>query len=160
MAYLCVGRPDAANAALDAAVDMGVISVSPGALAVLADLKRRDAFMFRAVNAPGLRGWRKFGALYDAMTHPGEDHRALAAELKAFLDENGGSARTYSLLNSIGDYEKPLLLTYQWIPAMHAYRRSPEFKAHMTASGLPDYWRRHGFPSQCEPVGDDDFECR
>jgi TolB-like protein/tetratricopeptide (TPR) repeat protein len=160
MAYLCLGRRDAANAALDAAVDLGVMSVSPGALAVLADLERRDAFMFHAINSPGLRGWRKFGALYDAMTRPGEDHQALAAELKAFLDDTGGSARTYSLLNSIGNYERPLLLTYHWIPAMRAYRQSPEFKAHMMASGLPDYWRRHGFPPQCKPVGDDDFECR
>jgi hypothetical protein len=52
-----------------------------------------------------------------------------------------------------------MLLTYHWIPAMRVYRRSPEFKAHMTASGLPDYWRKHGFPPQCKPVGKDDFEC-
>ncbi len=24
---------------------------------------------------------------------------------------------------------------------------------------LPDYWRKHGFPPQCKPVGKDDFEC-
>ena len=42
---------------------------------------------------------------------------------------------------------------------MRGYRRSPEFKAHATASGLPDYWRKHGFPPQCKAVGSDDFEC-
>jgi hypothetical protein len=42
---------------------------------------------------------------------------------------------------------------------MRAYRRSPEFKAHMTASGLPDYWRKHGFPPQCRAIGTDDFAC-
>jgi len=25
--------------------------------------------------------------------------------------------------------------------------------------GVLDYWRNHGFPPQCRPVGDDDFEC-
>ena len=25
--------------------------------------------------------------------------------------------------------------------------------------GLPEYWRKHGFPPQCRPIGDDDFEC-
>ena len=58
------------------------------------------------------------------------DHRALAAELEAFLDETEASMRAYSLLNAIGDYKRPMLLTFHWIPAMRAYRRSPEFKAH------------------------------
>jgi tetratricopeptide (TPR) repeat protein len=25
---------------------------------------------------------------------------------------------------------------------------------------LHDYWRKHGFPPQCRPIGDSDFECR
>lgn len=75
------------------------------------------------------------------------------------FDETGASVRAYSILNALGDHERPLLLTYHWIPAMRAYRRSPEFKAHMTASGLHAYWAKHGFPPQCKPVGKDDFEC-
>jgi TolB-like protein len=156
---LSLERTDAANAVVDAAVDAGVITLSPVALVVLVDLKRRDAFLYQAANAPGLRGWRKFGALYDAISRPGDDHRALAAELKAFLNETEASMWTYQLLNAIGDYERPLLGTYHWLPAMRAYRRSPEFKAHMKASGLPHYWRKHGFPPQCRPVGNDDFKC-
>ena len=159
MGHLSLGRTAAANAAVDAAADAGVISLSPGMLAALVDLKRRDAFLFHAANSPALRGWRKFGALYDAISRPGEDHRALAAELETFLDETDASIRAYSLLNASGDYERPILVTYQWIPAMRAYRRSPEFKAHETASGLPDYWRKYGFPPQCKAVGSKDFKC-
>ena len=158
-AQLSLGRPQAANAVVDAAVDAGVISLNPVMLCALADLRRREAFLFLAVNAPTLRGWRKFGALYDAINHPGVDHRALAAELEVFLDETEASMRAYALLNAIGDYGRPLLGTQHWTPAMRGYRRSPEFKAHSTASGLPDYWRKHGFPPQCRAVGSDDFKC-
>jgi TolB-like protein/Tfp pilus assembly protein PilF len=158
-AHLSLGRVDAANKVIDAAADAGVLPANPLTLLTLADLKRRDAFLFQAFNGPLLRGWRKFGALYDALSRPGQDHRALAAELEAFLDEAGAPARAYGLLNAIGDYERPLVGVYHWLPAMRAYRRSPEFKTHMTASGLPDYWRKHGFPPQCRPVGSDDFKC-
>ena len=153
-----MGRPDAANAVVDATVDAGVLSPSPALLHTLVALKRRDAFLFQAVSAPALRGWRKFGALYDALSRPGGDHRALAAELKAFLDETKGSMRTYALLNAIGDYKRPLLV-HSLDTGDARYRRSPEFKAHMTASGLPDYWRKHGFPLQCKAVGSKDFKC-
>ena len=81
-------------------------------LVALVDLKRRDAFLFQAINAPALRGWRKFGALYDALSRPGEDHRALAAELEAFFDETEASMRAYALLNAIGDYKRPMLVTF------------------------------------------------
>ena len=160
MANLSLGRTAAANAAVDAAVDAGVLTASPHTLVTLADLKRRDAFQFLAINAPQLRGWRKFGALYDALSRPGEDHRALAAELEAFLNETEAPMRTYALLNAIGDYRRPMAnIMLHWLPATRGYRRSPEFKAHITASGLPDYWRKHGFPQQCRPVGRDDFKC-
>jgi hypothetical protein len=63
------------------------------------------------------------------------------------------------ILNALGDYERPPLLTLHWTGPLAAYRRSPQFKEHAVASGLPDYWRKHGFPPQCRPVGQEDFEC-
>jgi adenylate cyclase len=156
--YVGLGRTQDANAVVDAAVDAGLLPATPSTLVTLVNLKRREAFLFQAANTPALRGWRKFGSLYDALSRPGEDHRAMTAELEKILDETGAPIRAYSLLNALGDYKRPTSMML-WSPTLRAYRRSPEFKVHAIASGLPEYWRKHGFPPQCRPVGRDDFKC-
>jgi TolB-like protein/tetratricopeptide (TPR) repeat protein len=158
MELISMGRNDEASAVIDAAVDTGAFAVGPGQMLLLAELRRRDAFLQLSLNVPGLRGFRKFNALYDRLIGASEDPR-IAVEVKALFAENEASARAYVLLNALGDYERPLLLTLGWMGVMAPYRRSPEFKEHARASGLPEYWRRHGFPALCRPVGESDFEC-
>lgn len=46
-----------------------------------------------------------------------------------------------------------------WWPYPAEFRESPHRKRLIRAAGLPDFWRRHGFPTHCRPLGDDDFEC-
>jgi len=46
-----------------------------------------------------------------------------------------------------------------WDESHQNVRRAPQFKRHMKATGALDYWQEHGFPPQCRPIGDDDFEC-
>ena len=50
-------------------------------------------------------------------------------------------------------------LPYWWFPHPLEFRNSPHRKRLMQQIGLPVYWRKHGFPPHCRPVGDDDFEC-
>jgi adenylate cyclase len=50
-------------------------------------------------------------------------------------------------------------LSYWWFPYPLEFRNSPHRKRLMREIGLPEYWRKHGFPPQCKPVGKDDFEC-
>jgi hypothetical protein len=45
----------------------------------------------------------------------------------------------------------------QWEPGFPAFRSSPGFKQVVERMGLQRYWREHGFPPQCRPVGADDF---
>jgi adenylate cyclase len=40
-----------------------------------------------------------------------------------------------------------------------AWLRSPSRKQVMQQWHLPEYWRKHGFPPQCKPIGNSDFEC-
>ena len=160
---ISLGRLDEASAVVDAALDAGAFAQGPGQIILFAELKRPDAFKLMAISLPALRGLRKFDSLYDAMTDPGDD-KALAAEIKTLLAANKASARIGVLLNALGDFEEPPLIIAHWGAVMRAYRRSPAFKAHSRASGVDAYWRRHGFPPQCKPVGPQtadsgDFEC-
>ncbi len=50
-------------------------------------------------------------------------------------------------------------LPYWWYPYPLEFRSSPHRKRLIREVGLPVHWRKHGFPPQCKPVGEDDFEC-
>lgn len=40
-----------------------------------------------------------------------------------------------------------------------AMRQTSAFKATLNRLGLVDFYREHGWPERCQPVGEDDFEC-
>lgn len=46
-----------------------------------------------------------------------------------------------------------------WWHYQQDFRRSPYFKARIREMKIYDYWREHGWPDLCYPVGDEDFEC-
>lgn len=46
-----------------------------------------------------------------------------------------------------------------WYPFLEEFRASPHRKRLIREMGVYDYWRSHGFPPQCRPIGEDDFEC-
>jgi len=50
-------------------------------------------------------------------------------------------------------------LVAQWDPVRAEFRGSAAFRLLIERQGIPDYWREHGYPPQCRPVGDDDYEC-
>jgi hypothetical protein len=49
-------------------------------------------------------------------------------------------------------------LVAQWDPIRADFRSSAAFRSIIERQGIPDYWREHGYPPQCRPVGDD-YEC-
>ncbi len=46
-----------------------------------------------------------------------------------------------------------------WHPDAAEFRGTPQFKRLVRKLGIYDYWLERGFPRQCRPLGDDDFEC-
>jgi TolB-like protein len=50
------------------------------------------------------------------------------------------------------------LVSY-WDPVHAGFRNSPAFRRILEYLGVPAYWREHGYPPLCRPVGADDYEC-
>ena len=46
-----------------------------------------------------------------------------------------------------------------WHPDGDEFRTTPQFKTVVRELGVFEYWQARGFPPQCKPVGDNDFEC-
>ncbi len=71
------------------------------------------------------------------------------------------------LYGAMGDFDKtteifvefPSYATRVWHPALADYRKSDQFKDYVRQTRIEAYWRKHGWPDLCRPVGDDDFEC-
>jgi TolB-like protein len=53
----------------------------------------------------------------------------------------------------------PAYLQYLWHPIMTDVRTEPGFKDLIRSVGLDSYWRESGWPDQCRPLGNEDFEC-
>ena len=91
-------------------------------------------------------------ALIERYGHPGTpDANALGlSHLHLWLGDFAPIATTDDTANGI-------IITWERRPA--AFRNSAPMKAKLHAIGAFAYWRAHGFPPQCKPVGADDFHC-
>ncbi|MDH3925667.1 MAG: hypothetical protein OET41_13790 [Xanthomonadales bacterium] len=104
--------------------------------------------------------------LLDSLQFPERDHSAAQRRYRARVDE-------FKWHNLISDpvisayfnyFERtaiPVDDSYNWMwgPDLKHFRQSPEFKQLIEELGSQDYWRSRGFPPQCRPLGEDDFEC-
>ena len=102
-----------------------------------------------------------------AIENPDGDHSAGFARLKdweARTDTGRTIATEPILLLTFRAYDEmatePLLARFAlWHPDGDEFRTTPQFKAIIRKVGVYEYWQTRGFPPQCKPVGDDDFEC-
>jgi TolB-like protein/DNA-binding SARP family transcriptional activator len=46
-----------------------------------------------------------------------------------------------------------------WAPRYASIRKTERFKNYIRSLGFVDYWRQHGWPDLCRPLGTDDFAC-
>jgi TolB-like protein len=96
-----------------------------------------------------------------------------AAQIDAMVKQIEANSRpgvlrldSMSLFLWFGEYERMSesdqalsFATPQWNPAPPGFRNSPTFKRILNDLRVPEYWREHGFPPLCRPVGASDFTC-
>ncbi len=91
---------------------------------------------------------------------PERTYPELIADIRSFdAKQVARIANLGELLVPLGAHDLNPTFDVTWDASFAGYRRSAQFKARIENSGVYDYWRRHGFPSQCHVIGTDDFAC-
>ena len=100
-----------------------------------------------------------------AFKTPGADHREGWAKVEKWATENDVDLTlgAQDILLVFDQYEKikavPNYSYFIWWPEARDFRQTEYFKRISEARNYPAYWFEFGFPPQCRPVGDDDYEC-
>ena len=156
-----MGLDDESNAAFLDAMDTSSAKVEFAYLPSLARTGNELAFKM-ATNAPFmLAGWRRHDELWQAYLDTAGDHRELIASVLDHLAARGEGWLDLSqyVVHPLGTGWRTPDLLVVWDPMLHDYRQTTEFKDFIRESGVYDYWQVAGYPSQCRPVGNADFEC-
>jgi len=103
-----------------------------------------------------------------AIENPGRDNSAGYARLKDWENQTRSgitiaqaipfSWQYFGVWDEMADDpgEYPYML---WHPDGDEFRKTDVYEAVVRESGALAYWQARGFPPQCKPVGEDDFEC-
>jgi hypothetical protein len=155
-----MGRDAEAFAAYRAALNAGIMTTE-SVLPLLA--RAGQELPFKATtNLPSvLFGWRRHDELYEAYRHPERTYPELIADIQRFNQKTKQMTQSdlTAVLVPIGAFDLNPIASEILGSSAAGYRRSTQFKTRTKNFGVFDYWRKHGFPPQCKPVGKDDFAC-
>jgi len=111
-------------------------------------INNATAYEYRAMSDPAFDFEAEKTLIEQAYVPPGETEPVISLTYPDYLLRY----RRYDAMQSSE-------MAYWWYPHPQEFRNSPHRKRLMRLTGMPEYWRKHGFPPQCRPVGADDFEC-
>ena len=85
-----------------------------------------------------------------------EEQVALTGEPPNFAANGGLPALIFRRYEEI---EPSTQQMFWWQPGLADFRASPHRNRLIRELGIDVFWRSQGFPPQCRPVGEEDFEC-
>jgi len=104
----------------------------------------------------------------EALESPDSDHSARLRRFEQWVKEVGDDIHIYmGVLLAFKAYDyfvKPTSMRLTdsaevWNPHWAEFHQTTSFKQYARNNKVLTYWRKAGFPKQCRPVGEDDFEC-
>jgi len=123
----------------------------------------RLAALIIASRINGLEGAPNYEFVF-ALENPGSDHSEGLRKYDAWAEENTVDLAPYpEIMAALGAYDRVdnqfNSELWYWLPMYSDFRQSHQFKNMLRKMGVYDYWLARGFPPQCRPVDNDDFEC-
>lgn len=113
------------------------------------DIPMKPRLIYRALTDANFDAEREFRNYF-------EEQLALTGETPDLTVFGGFPALVF------GRYEEmspSLQNMFWWQPGLSEFRASPHRNRLIRELGIYDFWRARGFPPQCRPISDDDFEC-
>ncbi len=165
MLHLLRGERDKGIALLLRTLESGVRGGNPLFVSAFALSGNRAAALLIAdrvtnrTDAP-IKDW------VNLIANPDYDRRAALEAFDRWVErENIDVNRIEPMLIAFGVYDRAThesnrVYTYSiWLPEFAKFRQSPHFKRVVSEFDMLPFWRFQGFPPQCRPIGDHDFEC-
>jgi len=156
-----MGRTDEAFAAFRQTLSAGLATGEWLNFGMLARFGEEITFTNGLNMSSVLPRYSRAGEIYQAYLNLDEDHSALGADAWRHAASIGNEATlsVEQLLLPLDPTGSDAIPFIYWYPELRAWRQSDTFRNRIRQSGLLDFWRAHGFPPQCRPVGTDDFAC-
>jgi adenylate cyclase len=94
---------------------------------------------------------------------PGTDRRDASKALDRWINDRGFDVNLLTMALAFGAHDRitgaQLFKESIWLPEFAKFRQSIHFKRFVSETNMQSFWRSYGFPPQCRPIGEDDFEC-
>ena len=165
MLHLILGEPDKGIALLSRTLESGVSGPQPLFVSAFTLSGNRAAALLLADRFTGRTG-APIKDWVNLIENPDLDRREALAAFDRWVErEKRGMATIVPMAIAFGAYDRITpgknlnYFSSIWLPEFAKFRQSPHFKRAVSEFDMPAFWRSHGFPPQCRPIGDDDFEC-
>ncbi len=165
MLHLLRGERDKGIALLSRTLESGVSGPQPLFVSAFTLSGNRAAALLLADRFTGRTG-APIKDWVNLIENPDLDRREALAAFDRWVErEKRGMATIVPMAIAFGAYDRITpgknlnYFSSIWLPEFAKFRQSPHFKRAVSEFDMPAFWRSHGFPPQCRPIGDDDFEC-